>query len=183
MKTSWYRPPGDATGWLWRKQTEDLAAFAVGGFGDLPRHKDFSYDGQGHLLTASTPLQGTVKLVRVDSQGRQPAPTPGDASAGGGASVSLATYTYDPYGNRQKSLGPQSVSCEVLTYDTPFALVPITDSVFTQSPASCSGTATLTSSAAYDDLGFGKPTLQTAAPDMSWSTAGVRQKASGERRP
>jgi RHS repeat-associated protein len=150
-------PPGDGSGWLWRKTESYVVGSAhtsyplPGGSGRM-HHSLMDYDPSGHLVTTSNELAGVLALDRFhEDPSRAVAPPPPGAAQNGVFVAS--TRGYDGFGNLviERQAGGR---CRALAYDSDYAALDTVETIYTG--ANCSGLA-LTARAQYD-RGLGEAT-------------------------
>jgi RHS repeat-associated protein len=151
------RPSADETGWLWRT-TE---AYVKGSSRTQVRGRALTtYDGKGNPTEVTKDLQGTVALDRrhrtLTGLGVV-ASAPAGASANG--LVVVADYSYDSFGNRFRTTGPNG-RCREISFEstntTGYAQLPTSETVYTT--AGCTGSSLVTQATAFDRA-LSKPTV------------------------
>lgn len=146
---SYMRPPGDATGWLFRPES----TFISGSVHTAPRNQIVhEYDARGDVVRTTARLSGTLFLDRFHATGGAFAPNPPDASGGVSSPVDIALmrYSRDLFGNAVSVRGAVD-RCRDVAFDTAYAELPVTETTFAGERGSdgC-GTRALSSSASYD---------------------------------
>jgi RHS repeat-associated protein len=164
------------TDWAWRMHTQTSASFpAVSGSDPVlyPRTYTYSYDTSGNLSTVThvltNPLASLSRPEYLNVKTYEPtAPQPPSASVSG-STLTLASYTYDSYGNVKQVSRPNANTtnapgrCKELGYDTVFnqLLTSITEYV-----AGCGSTTDQVTTLSYN-RGLGEVTLDTAPNSAS----------------
>ncbi len=146
-QSKWELPTGDTTGWSYRRTQSIIGYSDPSGTTVDPsqaREWDFAYDGQGRLVTESSPLTGGYQL---------PPPLAGPRAAGqpptavtSSSSLIVRAFQYDAYGNVSFA-GNQDNRCATgVVYDSLFAQLPATVTAY---PNGC-GTPGLTTTSVFD---------------------------------
>jgi RHS repeat-associated protein len=139
--------------WIWRVSSEQTAGTDPLLSSPVSRSMSLTYDSRGNEVGTTSPLTGTVQLLRSVS-----AP-PSGASID--SSVTLSTVVYDPAGtgNVESVKGPNS-RCLGFTYDPVYAQLVTDRAVYT---SGCGGAALHAGTPSYL-RGLEKP-LTTVAPN------------------
>jgi RHS repeat-associated protein len=144
------RPPGDASGWLFRP----FRTFVTGSITtERRREMRYEYDAAGDALRTFAILSGTLPLDRFHAAGAAVAPPPVNASGGVDAPVEVETmvYTRDAFGGVTAQRAPLG-RCRSITLDPTYADLPLSETVFAgelDAGSNC-GAVELTTSATYD---------------------------------
>jgi RHS repeat-associated protein len=154
------RPTGDETGWLWRT-TE---SYVKGSSRTQVRARTLTtYDTKGNPTAVRTDLQGTVALDRrhrtLTGAGVVAGAPAGASTDTTDATIVVADYSYDSFGNQFKTIGPNG-RCRVIAFEetntTGYAQFPTAETIFTT--PNCTGSSLTTRANAFD-RGLGKPTV------------------------
>ena len=167
--TTFARPSGDTSGWLFRPASSHV----TGSVHTAPRKQVFfEYDARGDLTKSKARLSGTLPLRRFHAAAGAVAPPPPGASGGQGAPVDLVTaeYSRNPFGNVTGTRAAVD-RCRTVGFDAAFAQFPITETVLAgdRGTDGC-GTRALTTTAQYDS-GLGLVTRVvgvTGQPSELW---------------
>ena len=155
---AWQLAPGDTTGWLYRPTQTVIGYTDATGTLTSPRTTGFVYNVLGQLVSVQVSLSGTLPLVR-SNPGGSTAPYPTAASTDtplNSPPITLASYTYDAYGNVVTVQGPDG-HCSGTTYDSIFNELPVAENAYR---AGC-GNSPLTTGLVWD-RGLQKVTQKTS---------------------
>jgi RHS repeat-associated protein len=159
--SSFARPDGDTSGWLWR----EVESYVKGSQNTASRNrKQTTYTSYGDPVDTILTLVDTLPLDRFHSSGGNVAPTPASASYGitQPAMITSAHREYDEFGNAVDVRGPNG-QCSSIVPDPPYAqLVVETTSYAGALAADGCGERAFTSTFTYD-RGLGLP-VQVVAP-------------------
>jgi RHS repeat-associated protein len=139
------RSAADVTGWTWRLVEQYVTGSSNAS--DLEHHTHADYDGAGHLIDTQAELVGSLALSRSNPSGGGVAPPPASASTDGRITTSMRLY--DPYGNLVLLMHPGG-RCTTLMFDSQFANMPVTETVFGGAVQGPCGTTALATKATYD---------------------------------
>jgi RHS repeat-associated protein len=143
--TTFQRSSADATGWAWRSVEDYVSGSQSPGV--FRHHAFYDYDAAGHLQSTRAVLQGSLALDRHDN-GAQVAGAPPTASTDG--EVTFVTLRYDPVlGNLLERDGGAG-RCRTVTYDTEYAVLPVTETVLAGPVVGACGTVAIATRADYD---------------------------------
>jgi RHS repeat-associated protein len=148
QRNTWAPPTGDTTGWNLRLTEVDTGSVANLGAITGPlqapiRTYKYSYYPDGQLETVIGVLSGTLPLPSPTGMTSRPAHQPSEQSSNG--NVTLASLTYDSYGNLTQ-LSTTNGRCAGASYDTTFALLQTSSSIYRNG---C-GVNPLTTTTVYD---------------------------------
>ena len=161
ITTNFARSAQDVTGWIFRPVETSTVSSANPS--DVRHHVYGTYNAAGHLTQATAQLVGTLPLSRFHSTGAAVAPTLRTASQD--ATITLATYTYDEFGNVVETVRPDG-QCHSITLDSAYASLPATEVVYAGSIQGACGTIQLQSTVTFD-RGLEAPTsVQDANGDQ-----------------
>lgn len=147
--TTFERPSGDTSGWLFRP----TGSHVTGSVQTAPRKQMFyEYDARGDLSKTKARLSGTLLLQRFHAGGLAVALAPPEASGGESAPVDIVSmeYTRDAFGNVTGTRAAVN-RCRTVAFDATFAQFPVTETVLAgdRGTDGC-GTRALATTAEYD---------------------------------
>ncbi len=160
---TWQLPANDLTGWSHRVvDTVTSATDSSGGtLQGQAREYRYGYNSLGQLTSIVGNLSLSVPLAGPNG-GTFAAGQPPDASVASNSLLSLATISYDAYGNVVAVQRPNA-RCTAIAYDSLFAQLPITTTVYSPTcPTSGQTTPALMTSTRVYDRGLERVTQQTA---------------------
>ena len=158
----------DVTRWMWRT-TESYTSGSAHGDA-LFKHQYTAYNQFGDATKVTAALAGSLMLDRHHATaGKAVASAPSGASTD--RTITIATTTYDAYGNPTRVEGANG-RCGDVSYDLAYAQFPASETVYTQG---CGQGALVLRASAYD-RGFAKVTI---AIDMQGQPTKVDYDAFG----
>jgi RHS repeat-associated protein len=139
------RRTDDASGWLYKT----VETYVVGSLNPTVKRQDrfTSYDVAGNPVEMSADLNGSLALDRFHESNKTVAAAPITASQDG--TITISSQTYDALGNLTAQSAPNG-RCRTIVYDSPFAQLPTTETVYVGPQSGSCGSVALQAMAAYD---------------------------------
>ncbi len=139
------RRTDDPTGWMYRM----VESYTTGSLNptEQRRHQFMTYDVSGLLTKTTAELGGTLALDRFHESNKTVATTPPNASQDG--TITVSVQAYDSFGNMTAQTAPNG-RCRSVVYDTPYAQLATTETVYAGTLSGGCGAVALQASAAYD---------------------------------